>query len=279
MSKQSRTWLIGCAAAGCGLAVLAAIVVIGGGALFVRDTMSGFEGALESRKAIDERFGAVAEFVPWPDGAVPAARMEAFLAVREALTPERERLAELFEALPMDPEQAQELDRQPFPEKMRSVFKITRTAFGLGGEMGDFFELRNRALLDQGIGMGEYTYIYALAFHSWLGQPLDEGPADMQMPVASTRVRRNLRSMLQNQLAALDEDPGVDPIWRETLAAEIEVLESSPRRLPWEDGLPAALAASLEPYRERLAASYNPTTNPFELARNRRRGRWSIQAE
>ena len=41
----------------------------------------------------------------------------------------------------------------------------------------------------------------------------------------------------------------------------------------------ATIRGSLEPYRERLEASFNPLIDAFELARNRRRGRWSIQAD
>jgi hypothetical protein len=35
--------------------------------------------------------------------------------------------------------------------------------------------------------------------------------------------------------------------------------------MPWEDGLPEAFAVGLEPYRDRLEATYSPATNQFEL--------------
>ena len=83
--------------------------------------------------------------------------------------------------------------------------------------------------------------------------------------------------MLRNQLDAL---PGeTDDAWREGLAGEIEMLERDADRVPWQDGVPDSILASLEPFRERLEAAYNPATNPFELLRNKRRGLWSIQAE
>ena len=50
-------------------------------------------------------------------------------------------------------------------------------------------------------------------------------------------------------------------------------------RVLWQDALPAQIAASLEPYAERLEATYSPVSNPFELLRNRREGNLSIQAE
>jgi len=66
---------------------------------------------------------------------------------------------------------------------------------------------------------------------------------------------------------------------REALAQEIGVLESDRSRVPWQDGLPTAVRASFEPYRHRLDELYAPMVNPFELARNRRSGKWSFTAE
>jgi hypothetical protein len=143
--------------------------------------------------------------------------------------------------------------------------------------MGDFFTARNRALLEQDMGMGEYTYVYVLAYHVWLGHESDREMESMRLDVSSSRVRENLLDMLRNQLAALPESAGES--WRQALAAEVEAMESQPRRLPWEDGLPEPLTASFEPYRERLAATFNPLTDALELARTRRRGRWSIEAD
>ena len=45
----------------------------------------------------------------------------------------------------------------------------------------------------------------------------------------------------------------------------LKALEANPARIPWEDGLPEEFAVGLEPYRERLEATYSPATNPFEL--------------
>ena len=277
MDKKGKQWLIGCGAFGCGAVVLAIGLAIAGGTIFMRDTMSGFETALESRAGLEERFGDMDDFTPSPDGAVPPGRMQAFLAVRDALAPERERLAETFGALPMDPEKARELEEQTGMEKARSVFKITRSAFGLGAGMGDFFAARNHALLDQGMGMGEYTYVYVLAYHVWLGHESDRELESMRLDVSSSRVRKNLLDMLRNQLAALPES--AEESWRQALAAEVEAMESQPRRLPWAEGLPAPITASLEPYRERLEATFDPLTDALELARTQRRGRWSVEAD
>ncbi len=132
-----------------------------------------------------------------------------------------------------------------------------------------------------GVGLGECTDICGLAYYAWLGHSPAEGPESAggedeaefgpRMGNASSgRIRGDLLQMLRNQLAALPDD--ADEAWRETLAGEIEAVEADSRRLPWQDGLPAQVAASFEPYRDALETSYSPVTNAFELGRNRKRG-------
>lgn len=276
MEKSTQYWLWGCGC-GCALVLVGIGLLLAGGAWFVRDTTRGFEEAIESRAVLEERFGETEDFVPPPD-AVAAERIEAFLAVREATAPAAEKLAGAFAALP-GPEEAEELDAKPFLEKMREVAGITRSAVGLGADIGNFFEARNRALLDQGMGLGEYSYLYVVAYYGLLGHDARDSMEDVPMPnVAARRLSGELRSMLHHQLDSLPAEEAPDG-WRERLAAELATLEEEPRRLPWADGLPEPIAASLEPFRERLEASYRADTNPFELGRNRRRGRFSIQAE
>jgi len=196
---------------------------------------------------------------------------------RRLEAPAARELAEAFAAIP-NQEEAEELDAKPFLEKMREVLDITQSAVGLGADIGNFFEARNRALLEQGMGLGEYSYLYVVTYYGFLGHDPRDSVEDVPMPnVAARRLSGELRSMLRHQLDSLPAD--APDGWRERLAAEIATLEEEPRRLPWEDGLPGPIAASLEPYRERIEASYRAETNPFELGRNKRRGRFSIQAE
>jgi hypothetical protein len=74
--------------------------------------------------------------------------------------------------------------------------------------------------------------------------------------------------MLHNQLVRLEErEAAVMPEeWRQALAAEIKAMETDKNRLPWQDGVPAVIEASLKPFKERLEASYSAMTNPLELA-------------
>ena len=279
---------------GCGLGcVTMVLIAVGMGILsarFVKQTTEGFDTAVETRSTLEERFGETSEFVPSADGTVPPARMEAFLAIRETTTPSRERLTATFSAIPMSEEAAEELESQGFAEKMSSVSKIVRSSMGLGAEMGNLFAARNQALLEQEMGLGEYTYIYALVYYSWLGHSPTEGPEDADegagsVDIASSmgsafkdRVRKDLLQMLRNQLESLPADTESEP-WREQLEGEIAALQGDRHRVPWQDALPPQIGAAFEPFRARLEATYSPATNAMELGRNRRTGRLSVTAD
>ncbi len=155
--------LIGCGI-GCGVVVLGMVVLFLFAAAFVRDTTEGFKGAIETREVLDATFGEPGEFVPQPDGSVPPDRMEAFLFVRNATQPPRESIIAVFGQMPMSESEARELEDKPTMEKIGSIFKLTSSAFGLGREIGELMEERNKALIEAEIGMGEYSYIYTMAY-------------------------------------------------------------------------------------------------------------------
>jgi hypothetical protein len=89
-------------------------------------------------------------------------------------------------------------------------------------------------------------------------------------------VSDDLLSMLRNQL--LQDTTGTTNEWVSSLTAEIDAMERDSHRYPWQDGLPPSIVESLEPHRARLAASYDPISNPFELVINKKEG-WSITAD
>ena len=278
MNKSTLNWLLGC---GCGcvvLIILASLGAVAGSVALVKDTTEGFESAVESRKALEDQFGQPEDFIPWPDGIIPAERLEAFLSIREAMEPARTKLVESMAGIPTSEEEAEELEAKPFFEKMGAIFDVASAGMGLGAGMGDLFDARNRGLLEAKMGLGEYTYIYALAYYVWLEHPVDDHGDGLPMPnTANRRVHRTLTAMLRSQLDALGDD--ATSAWGEQLAAEVETQEAAKDRLPWEDGLPEQLIASLAPYRERLEALYVPETNAFELARNKQRGSMSFETD
>ena len=87
-------------------------------------------------------------------------------------------------------------------------------------------------------------------------------------------VRRYLNKSLgiiaRNQLEELDRllagaDDAELQQWRTELAAEVEAMEKEPRRILWEEGLPPQLRESIEPFKDRLDASYGELMNVVEL--------------
>jgi hypothetical protein len=296
--RKRSAWITGCGI-GCGVLLLIGILGVVGLTVFVGKSMRGFDEALATREQLDERFGPGDAFTPNADGAIPAERIEAFLRARERVAPLREELAEFFEMIENADEQARELEQASFWEKLSFTGSITRQAMVLPGSMGRFFGARNQALLDESMGFGEYTYIYVLTYYSWLGHSPAHGPDSVAVGVAldddeaevpevaelptgrlPRRAHENLVGMLRNQLAALD-GAAADALpegFVDALAAEIEAMERDRDRLPWQNGLPEPIAASLEPFRDRLAASYDALANEFELLRNRKDG-MSIRAE
>jgi len=140
---------------------------------------------------------------------------------------------------------------------------------GMGSLIGNFHETRNQALVDAEMGLGEYTYIYVLAYLDEIVHPTSElqlfGPETV-----NRRVRDALLSMLEHQLELLQREGGSE-VTVAALAAEVQALEDDPNRIPWQDGLPPAIAAAILPFRERLDLAYCGSTPPLELMINEKR--------
>jgi hypothetical protein len=281
MAGAARKWFIGCGI-GCGLMLL--LAVIGGtiGYFGVRKAVDRGERIEAGFDDLRDMYGGPAEFTPEPDGAVATSRMLAFLAARDAMAADREKAGDILRTL-----DGIEVDgRQPsFLDKARAGFELIPV-------MMDFIDNRNQALMDSGIGLGEYLYIYSMSYFNLLGKPLSDGPsftltsddegednhgfhwdaggkgnsedtrADREKTIRRYLHRVQLR-MAFNQLDALDARGGSQED-RARLSAEIALMESEPLRLLWETGLPPALAQSLDPYRGQLEASYDPMINVLE---------------
>lgn len=259
-------WLKGC---GC------ALVLIGGAAILVVIVVAvamvhPYHEAVELREALEARHGTQAGFTPPPDGAVPAERMEVFLAVRERLSEACARLTESRAAI----QRVESFDgTEDLPEdpSLIALFEGGVAALGLEQRRGELFRARNQALLDAGMGQGEYTYIFAVSYSARLASWREEdGRVAVEELKVFSRVRRLLREMLQRQLAAVEAGPpGPErDTWAEELAAEIARLEEDARRIPWMEGLPERIEASVAPHRERLDAHWCEAAAHLELLRN-----------
>jgi hypothetical protein len=90
----------------------------------------------------------------------------------------------------------------------------------------------------------------------------------------SERVRTYVNNVqvkvLANQLEAYraslpaGTDLATDP-WGAQLEAELAAMKLESLRFPWEEGLPAQIRASLEPYSDRINETYDSMTSIIEM--------------
>jgi hypothetical protein len=262
MGEGTRSLLKGCAT-GCGALVLVVIVAL---AVVTVRTCVPLQSAGRARARLEARFGPPESFTPAPDGAIPAERIETFLIVRRTLAP----LCERFDSAQGKMRSVGELDEKETPSG-REVADTTKgfaeVAAGIAPLVGEFFEQRNHALFDAGMGLGEYSYIFALAYREQL---LDDSMREelfYQGGPISIDSLATLRSVLSHQL---DESAAAAP-GRPSLEREIRAMEEDRLRLPWRDELPVYVARSLAPHRVRLDESYCRATAGIELDRDSRR--------
>ena len=263
---------------GCGIGcLLASVLVVGMGWMgyrWVEDMSETVEQAEDVERQLAEQFPDVDDFVPVADPGPPADRLEVFGAIREALAEPRRQLGAAISGV--------------VPEEGEGGVMIglgaARAGLSIAPRAVEFVHSRNQALLEHGMGLGEYTWLYWLAYTAWLGHPADDSLlheliAEHQRGDGSVRfemdggpeperltwqLRRDITVMLEKLAAELADDPADEEIHR-VVTAELARLADDPARVPFSDGLPEPLAAGLEPYRARLEAAYSSATNPFEL--------------
>jgi hypothetical protein len=283
-SSTASKWLIGCGI-GCGVVIIIAILVGVGGYFFIKNIVSGFEETEAIMDRLTERYGKIGDFCPDPDGAIRGERLKVFLAVRDSTIQVRERLERAMNILSERRGEGQ-FEKEPPPNVLTRI----KTGIELVPMIAEFIKTRTQALLDEGMGIGEYYYLYVITYYSWLGKsPVDGPPFEIsdeddehkgivwrvrggerleeRLDLILRRLNRQILPMLHNQYEKLVEG-GVQRAkeqWWNILEAEIKALESDHFRLPWQDGLPEVLKASLEPYREPLEKSYSMLMNPIEL--------------
>jgi hypothetical protein len=262
---------VGCGI-GCAVALLAGAGACVLGALYLRHTFRGIEKASESHDALVGALGEVDAFVPPADGAPSPDRLELFLEVREATAPERHEAERLLARIAS-------LDLQE-----GSTAGRIRVGLGVLGDLidgiGVYLQARDRTLLERRMGVGEYVYLYTLAYHSWLGHEPAEGARaeadgaridafDDDHLFGDVAVRRRYRryvlGMIERQRDAAANAPGLDQAWRAALEEESRRMEVDPGRVLWRDNLPPTIADTLSPFRPRLEATWSAHTNRLEL--------------
>jgi hypothetical protein len=231
--------------------------------------MGPFNRAVDARLEIEQRFGPQEAFVPPSSGAPTPDRIEAFLEVRRALSVTCSDFGHMEEQV-KELESFDGQDEVSRLEVMKQALSTSKSMMGMGPLLGNFFETRNHNLLEAEMGLGEYTYIYVLAYREQILDPSE----DLQLlgsRIVNRRVRRALVSMLENQLQVL-RDTGAAAKEIAALENELAVLEEDSARIPWQDGLPPTITDALAPFRKELDALHCPATAPLELMLNEKRG-------
>ncbi len=298
MSNNTSKWLTGC---GIGCAVIIAIVVliILVSYMFIKNTVNEFQETETSTDLVEERFGCARDFCPHADGKIEAERMDAFLAVRDSIAGVSTELETTLLTIAGEIEKAENKEIKPFNMVMKIIGKGIK-AIPL---MVEFYKVRNYALLDADMGLGEYYYIYILVYYSYLEKSPEDGP-DFQLvgdnidgnhgwPYDDSdedidnykkrikeerrerivrKINRLFRSMLSNQLEELEKDNSMSRrrSLKKEIEYEIQALKEDRERIPWQDGLPDFIRESFEPFKLRLNKSYNEMVNAVELNPNKK---------
>ena len=253
-------------AIGCGVLVFLAIAIP---LILAVMMMSPLKRAIDLRETLEQHHGPQGAYVPPADGIPAAERIEIFLGVRRALAGP---CADLTDA-ELQVQEIERLDQQDEIDRMkvmRQAFSMTKSMMGVGPVISRLYEIRNQSLLDSGMGLGEYTYIYVLAYHKQLLEPPDDdqlfGPG-----ATNRRIRDALLAMLENQLAALESEGG-DKAAIASLAAEIAAMHENDDRIPWQDALPDSMSEAFAPHRTELDTLYCRAMAPFDLMINEAHG-------
>jgi hypothetical protein len=263
-----NNWLLGC---GIGCLAVIVISVLGGVLLFNtgKKVVARFEELGDSQRALADRYGEVADYVPPADGVLPSARVEIFLRVQETLTETGRELVGHGRAL-------QDLEHQKGKGiGPGGILRGIRGVVGIGRYAAAYLQERNEALMAAGMGLGEYTYLYVLGYHSWLGRDFDPTFGDRSKRVAADHGARieiseqddehrseRLQDLFRGWAAGQHRAAvaaGLDPAWCGRLAAETAAAAAADSlRLPWAGAPPPPITDSLDPFRARFESTFQP---------------------
>jgi len=266
VADTGKKWLIGCGV-GCGAVILLGILLSVGGSLYM---MRPFNKAIDAQKELVAEFGDRTAYIPSPQGITPD-RLEIFIKVRRTVMPmceDFQKIGDSFAAM-------EELDKNGEEPSKKEVFQavgnLTGGIFGMVGDMGRFTHLRNQALLDAGMGLGEYIWIYVLAYNSWLGNsPNVDLDGDSQRGM-SGKEQKLIRTLVANYAEALADAGMADKaaLWEQ----EGDRMKRAETGVPFENGdLPADLTRAFLPYESELKDLYCEAMSSFEMGQVRKKG-------
>jgi hypothetical protein len=226
------------------LVLLLLIAVIQVSSVAVR-TWQPLQQADQANQKLEARFGPAGSFTPSPDGGLASERVEAFLQVRRNLVADCEQYAPIGEAFDL----INELDESGEPDA-RGVWHVMKMTLDASRKItpfvGQFFQHRNQALLNAGLSLDEYNYLYVSAYWKQLSSVAHQKEVFSSGVERSAPLLDSFRQMITRQHAASQDE------MKQVLARELEAMAADPQRFPWQEGLPAVTEQSLAGYRGEL---------------------------
>jgi len=253
---------------GCFIFALTVSFVIASGFYFLS---TGVREAKHIEQSLIDQFGWADDYVPPLDGSVDPQRIKAFIRVREAV---QANCAD-YQAVLKSIRGLDELETDPetsASEVASTGLQGFKGAFSAGSKILKFSRTRNQALLDEGMGIGEYLYIYLTAYGEQLAGESTSDFSNTTEAYVSERARKDYTQILANQQLALQDSAllTVYPKLETDLLAEIEALNDGSHTSPWPDGPVGESRESLAPYQQQLADLYCPGIVKIELLQKNR---------
>ena len=222
-------------------------------------------------RTLIERYDWASNYTPPIDGSVPPQRVERFIRVREAVQPNCADYQSVLDDL-IDLEATEADQETPPVKKISESIGGVINVFSVAPKFLEFLETRNRSLLAEEMGLGEYIYIYLAAYGEQLANESVSSYSGMDEAYVSPRARDEFIQILGNQLVALE--PAGQEGSPEGLAAdlrrEIEALEDGSHTSPWPNGPTGRTRESLASYNEQLAELYCSGIVRIELQQKNR---------
>ncbi|MCP4571648.1 MAG: hypothetical protein GY838_04795 [bacterium] len=272
MAGTGRKWLVGCGV-GCAVtALLGIIITVGGGLLMSRP----LNRAASTQEELTERYGDRSAYRPPLEG-LDRHQLKRFIAVRRDLQPLCVDFREIGDRFRAMDEMDSGNDDPGAGEVIKAVGGVMGAAFGMAGKLGTFSETRNKALLAQEMSLGEYAWIYVLAYNSWLAHPPNESFEEGETGLYSRAERRTLHTLLDQHADDLAEAGRLaeSRLWR----GEAELVMERSAGAPFTtEGLPLEIRAELEAFRHKLEDLYCPDTASFEWSQVKKKGGFGFEA-
>ncbi|RKZ11442.1 hypothetical protein DRQ32_05945 [bacterium] len=232
-------------------------------------TLNPLTHARHSMDELEQSLGQSTRYVPEPSGMITRPKMEAFLELRSSLVlacREYETSQRAFHAIDsLDDGSDTDWD------DIVDAFKLLGgAAFEITPFLARYFALRNLALLESGLGLEEYAYIYALAYHDQLLSEETRRQVFSNGDALSAEAASVLEACLRRQLSMINSDDSFKP----AVERELAEMQSDLTRLLWQDGLPKQIQVCIDPFRSRLDELFCAPTAGLEMEHGARRAIW-----